>query len=79
MCISVACDCRQFRHRRPETEADPGIDMDPDPALLHLHAHVGGRRGLPREARQDAQAAIAGLDPKQGARQTHQELHHRLE
>lgn len=30
-----------------ESEADPGSDLDADPALLHLHASLGGggRRG----------------------------------
>lgn len=33
---------RQQGYRRWQPEADPGPDLDTDPALLHLHAHVGG-------------------------------------
>ena len=36
-------------HRGREPEADPGSDLDPDPALFHLHAGLGGRGGRRNE------------------------------
>lgn len=33
---------RQQGYCGREPETDPWLDMDPDPSLLHLHAHVGG-------------------------------------
>ena len=53
--------------------------MDPHPPLLHLYAHVGGRGAHPHRGWPHPQAAPAQLDPEQGARLAHQELHHRLE
>lgn len=41
--LSLPLDSRLKSNSRWEPEADPGSDLDPDPALLHLHAHVGGR------------------------------------
>lgn len=38
-CVSLL---RLKGHCGWEPEADPGFDLDTDPALLYLHAHVGG-------------------------------------
>ena len=76
---ALLCGCRQHRHHWPEAEVDPGSDMDADPALLHLHAHVGGRGAYPQRGWPHTQAAPAQLDPEQGTGHAHQELHHRLE
>lgn len=39
--LSLPLDSRLKSNSRWESEADPGSDLDLDPALLHLHAHVG--------------------------------------
>lgn len=62
---------RQLGHCGQEAETHPGVDMDTHSALLHLHAHVGGRRAHSIGGRPHTKAAAAELDPKQGARPPH--------
>ena len=69
---------RQQSHSRRQPEAHPGSDLDPDPALLHLHAHVGRRGGKRGEGAGHSQATVAGVDPEQDPRDAHHQLQGQL-
>jgi len=45
-----------------QAETHPWLDMDPDPSLLHIYAHVGRRRraSVWRRKRSDTQAEVSG-------------------
>lgn len=71
-------DFRFNAYRRLQAQANSWSDMDPNPSLLDLDAHVGRRlwgTGQERDPETEAHA----MDPVQDPGSAHLELHHGLE
>lgn len=71
---SLSLSLRLKSHRGWQSKIDPGPDLDLDPALFHLHAHVGWGGGDRWRQAEDTEAKAAGMDSEQAAWAAHNQL-----